>query len=227
MWLQLITPVKQKGRCRKQKDVPIPVFFAEPSVHSNSFVGTEEYIAPEIILGQGHSSAVDWWALGVLIYEMVYGRTPFRGKNRQTTFTNILEKDLLFPANIPVSLEGRQLMRVLLEKDPAKRLGSLHGANDIKTHPFFYGMNWPLIRNMVGSILSPPLLFTPLAFFLSLFLSMLFQICIPSCFLMAQLVHHFVPNKVASSRLPLFVECCTLRFMSHVTSLCFVVNVIQ
>ncbi len=46
MWLQLITPVKQKGRCRKQKDVPIPVFFAEPSVHSNSFVGTEEYIAP-------------------------------------------------------------------------------------------------------------------------------------------------------------------------------------
>jgi serine/threonine protein kinase len=43
---QLITPVKQKGRCRKQKDVPIPVFFAEPSVHSNSFVGTEEYIAP-------------------------------------------------------------------------------------------------------------------------------------------------------------------------------------
>jgi serine/threonine protein kinase len=93
---------------------------------------------------------------GVLIYEMVYGRTPFRGKNRQTTFTNILEKDLLFPANIPVSLEGRQLMRVLLEKDPAKRLGSLHGANDIKTHPFFYGINWPLIRNMVGSILSPP-----------------------------------------------------------------------
>jgi serine/threonine protein kinase len=111
----------------------------------------------EIILGQGHSSAVDWWTLGVLIYEMVYGRTPFRGKNRQTTFTNILEKDLLFPANIPVSLEGRQLMRVLLEKDPAKRLGSLHGANDIKTHPFFYGINWPLIRNMVGSILfSPP-----------------------------------------------------------------------
>jgi hypothetical protein len=74
-------------------------------------------------------------------------------------------------------------MRVLLEKDPAKRLGSLHGANDIKTHPFFYGINWPLIRNMVRSILSPPpLLFTPLAFFLSLFLSMLFRICIPSCF---------------------------------------------
>jgi hypothetical protein len=46
MWLQLITPVKQKGRRRKQKDVSIPVFFAEPSVHSNSFVGTEEYIAP-------------------------------------------------------------------------------------------------------------------------------------------------------------------------------------
>nr|AML79564.1 putative LOV domain-containing protein [Chrysobalanus icaco] len=79
-----------------------PTFVAEPVTQSNSFVGTEEYIAPEIITGSGHSSAIDWWALGILLYEMLYGRTPFRGKNRQKTFANILHKDLTFPSSIPV-----------------------------------------------------------------------------------------------------------------------------
>ncbi|CAD5324958.1 unnamed protein product [Arabidopsis thaliana] len=79
---------------------------AEPMRASNSFVGTEEYIAPEIISGAGHTSAVDWWALGILMYEMLYGYTPFRGKTRQKTFTNVLQKDLKFPASIPASLQN-------------------------------------------------------------------------------------------------------------------------
>ncbi|XP_073312531.1 phototropin-2-like isoform X2 [Primulina huaijiensis] len=147
-------PPPQKRSSRKQ---PPPIFFAEPSTQSNSFVGTEEYIAPEIITGLGHSSAIDWWTLGILLYEMLYGRTPFRGKNRQKTFANILHKDLTFPSSIPVSLAGRQLIHALLNRDPDSRLGSNTGANEIKKHPFFNGIDWPLIRCM-----SPPPLDEPL-----------------------------------------------------------------
>ena len=64
---------------------------------TNSFVGTEEYIAPEVIKGCGHTSAVDWWTLGILIYEMLFGTTPFKGKNRNATFANILRDDVPFP----------------------------------------------------------------------------------------------------------------------------------
>nr|AML79642.1 putative LOV domain-containing protein [Uncarina grandidieri] len=142
---------------RRSRSQPPPIFFAEPNTQSNSFVGTEEYIAPEIITGEGHSSAIDWWAVGILLYEMLYGRTPFRGKNRQKTFANILHKDLTFPSSIQVTLAAKQLIHALLNRDPASRLGSNGGANEIKQHPFFRGVNWPLIRCM-----SPPPLDVPL-----------------------------------------------------------------
>nr|AML77156.1 putative LOV domain-containing protein [Portulaca suffrutescens] len=145
-------PPPKKRRSRSQ---PPPTFVAEPHTQSNSFVGTEEYIAPEIITGAGHTSAIDWWALGILLYEMLYGRTPFRGKNRQKTFANILHKDLTFPSSIPVSLAARLLINALLNRDPASRLGS-GGVEEIKQHPFFRGINWPLIRCM-----NPPPLEVP------------------------------------------------------------------
>ncbi|KAK5770768.1 hypothetical protein PVK06_046921 [Gossypium arboreum] len=111
----------------------------------------------EIITGAGHSSSIDWWALGILLYEMLYGRTPFRGKNRQKTFSNILNKELTFPSSIPVSLAARQLINALLNRDPSSRLGSRAGAAEIKQHPFFHGINWSLIR-----CTSPPPLEVPL-----------------------------------------------------------------
>ncbi|KAG2622542.1 phototropin-1A-like isoform X3 [Panicum virgatum] len=134
---------RKKGR---KKSRGSPIFFAEPMRASNSFVGTEEYIAPEIITGAGHTSAVDWWALGILLYEMLYGYTPFRGKTRQRTFANILHKDIRFPTSIEVSLAARQLMYRLLHRDPANRLGSYEGASEIKHHAFFRGINWALVR---------------------------------------------------------------------------------
>nr|AML77702.1 putative LOV domain-containing protein [Peumus boldus] len=153
---KVIKPAVPKRR-RKSKSQPPPTFVAEPVTQSNSFVGTEEYIAPEIITGAGHSSAIDWWALGILLYEMLYGRTPFRGKNRQKTFANILHKDLTFPSSIPVSLAARQLIHALLHRDPANRLGSNGGANEIKQHPFLREINWPLIRCMTPPQLDVPL----------------------------------------------------------------------
>ncbi|XP_078160017.1 phototropin 2 [Carex rostrata] len=153
---QVVKQSSQSKR-RRSRDLNPPTFVAEPSTQSNSFVGTEEYIAPEIIMGAGHSSAIDWWSLGILLYEMLYGRTPFRGKNRQKTFSNILNKDLTFPSSIPVSLEGRQLIHGLLQRDPADRIGANIGANEIKQHPFFHDINWPLIRHMEPPQLDAPL----------------------------------------------------------------------
>uniref|UniRef100_A0A126WY62 non-specific serine/threonine protein kinase n=2 Tax=unclassified Uronema (in: green algae) TaxID=2689038 RepID=A0A126WY62_9CHLO len=120
---------------------------AEPEARANSFVGTEEYLAPEVINASGHGSHVDWWSFGILIYELVYGFTPFRGSRRDETFDNILKRPLMFPQKPQVSQECQSLISALLIKDPAKRLGAKYGAEEIKTHPFFQGINWALLRN--------------------------------------------------------------------------------
>ncbi|KZF19488.1 Pkinase-domain-containing protein [Xylona heveae TC161] len=118
---------------------------------TNSFVGTEEYIAPEVIKGCGHTSAVDWWTLGILIYEMLYGTTPFKGKNRNATFANILRDDVPFPEHSGAPQTSnlcKSLIRKLLIKDEARRLGSRAGASDVKVHPFFRPTQWALLRHM-------------------------------------------------------------------------------
>eukprot|EP00850_Spirogloea_muscicola_P007733 SM000040S14745 [mRNA] locus=s40:2849:8018:- [translate_table: standard] len=152
----------KKKKSKRPSEEDKPDFIAEPVVTSNSFVGTEEYIAPEIINGGGHSSAVDWWAFGIFLYEMIYGKTPFRGRNRQRTFTNILMKELIFPSTPQVSLGARQLVKALLTRDPAERLGARAGAAEIKAHPFFADLNWPLIRCKASSArLDAPLVEVP------------------------------------------------------------------
>nr|XP_010912822.1 serine/threonine-protein kinase OXI1 [Elaeis guineensis] len=101
----------------------------------NSFVGTEDYVAPEIIRGDGHDFAVDRWSLGVVLYEMLYGRTPFRGQNRKETFYRILTME---PELTGEQTPLRDLLRRLLEKDPGRRI-SLDG---VKRHEFFRGIDW-------------------------------------------------------------------------------------
>nr|AML76342.1 putative LOV domain-containing protein [Chloromonas rosae] len=122
---------------------------AEPVARANSFVGTEEYLAPEVINAAGHASGVDWWSFGILIYELVYGMTPFRGARRDETFDNVLKAPLKFPAKPQVSEACQDLITQLLVKDVHKRLGSTSGAEEIKRHPFFAGINWALIRHEV------------------------------------------------------------------------------
>ncbi|KAK3043564.1 hypothetical protein RJ639_002143 [Escallonia herrerae] len=120
---------------------------AEPTdARSNSFVGTHEYLAPEIIKGEGHGSAVDWWTFGVFLYELLYGKTPFKGPGNEETLANVVLQSLTFPETPLVSFQARDLIRVLLAKEPENRLGSQRGAAEIKQHPFFDGLNWALIR---------------------------------------------------------------------------------
>lgn len=115
---------------------------------TNSFVGTEEYIAPEVIRGKGHTSLVDWWTLGIFIFEMIYGTTPFKGKDRKKTFSNILKKEVKFPSDSKsTSSNCKSLIKKLLIKDENKRLGHKNGAADIKNHVFFKDIRWALLRN--------------------------------------------------------------------------------
>ncbi|KVI09242.1 serine/threonine-protein kinase D6PK-like [Cynara cardunculus var. scolymus] len=127
--------------------IQVPQLVVEPiNARSNSFVGTHEYLAPEIIKGEGHGSAVDWWTYGILMYELLYGRTPFKGMGDDDTLANVVSEGLKFPDNPIVSSSARDLVRSLLRKHPENRLGSLKGAAEIKQHPFFEGLNWALIR---------------------------------------------------------------------------------
>lgn len=127
------------------------LFVAEPvDARSCSFVGTHEYVSPEVAAGGSHGSAVDWWAFGVFLYEMIYGRTPFAAQSNDATLANIVKKPLAFPTHAPSSTlehHARGLISGLLEKDPARRLGSKRGSAEVKSHAFFRSLNFALIRS--------------------------------------------------------------------------------
>ncbi|KAK6785692.1 hypothetical protein RDI58_019147 [Solanum bulbocastanum] len=126
---------------------PLPELIAEPTgARSMSFVGTHEYLAPEIIKGEGHGSAVDWWTFGIFLYELLFGKTPFKGSGNRQTLFNVVGQPLRFPETPVVSFSARDLIRGLLVKEPQHRLAYKRGATEIKQHPFFEGVNWALIR---------------------------------------------------------------------------------
>ncbi|KAL9241802.1 hypothetical protein vseg_015868 [Gypsophila vaccaria] len=137
---------------------PLLQLVAEPTTaRSNSFVGTHEYLSPEIIKGEGHGSAVDWWTFGIFLYELLYGRTPFKGPGNEETLANVVLQTLKFPDSPLVSLQARDLIAALLVKEPENRLGTERGAAEIKQHPFFDGLNWALIRCAAPPELPEPL----------------------------------------------------------------------
>lgn len=126
---------------------PLPELIAEPTdARSMSFVGTHEYLAPEIIKGEGHGSAVDWWTFGIFMYELLVGKTPFKGSGNRATLFNVVGQPLRFPESPAVSFAARDLIRGLLVKEPQHRLAYKRGATEIKQHPFFEGVNWALVR---------------------------------------------------------------------------------
>ncbi|GJN02164.1 hypothetical protein PR202_ga19488 [Eleusine coracana subsp. coracana] len=144
---------KNKKKTRKtrselgQSTTTLPELVAEPtSARSMSFVGTHEYLAPEIIKGEGHGSAVDWWTFGIFLHELLYGKTPFKGSGNRATLFNVVGQQLRFPESPSTSYSSRDLIRGLLVKEPQHRLGVKRGATEIKQHPFFEGVNWALIR---------------------------------------------------------------------------------
>ncbi|XP_067644351.1 cAMP-dependent protein kinase catalytic subunit 3 isoform X2 [Eurosta solidaginis] len=116
--------------------------------------GTPEYLAPEIIQSKGHNKAVDWWALGVLIYEMLVGYPPFYDENPFGIYEKILSGKIEWPRHMdPIA---KDLVKKLLTNDRTKRLGNMkNGADDVKRHRWFKHLNW---NDVYNKKLKPPII---------------------------------------------------------------------
>jgi serine/threonine protein kinase len=118
---------------------------------THSFCGTEQYMAPEVLLQKGHGKAVDFWCLGILMSEMITGRHPFRtpGASRYKTLRNVVDPSVPPRLHPALSPSVAALIRAFLHRDPAKRLGGgtdpEYGMAALRNHPFFAGLDWAAV----------------------------------------------------------------------------------
>lgn len=123
---------------------------------NKKFVGTPDYLSPETIKGTGESEVSDWWSVGCILFEFLFGFPPFHASSPELVFKNILQGDIDWPNLTPeqeleyCTPEAKHLIKGLLEMDPERRLGS-NGAEEIKSHPYFDGINWDKLWEGEGS----------------------------------------------------------------------------
>uniref|UniRef100_A0AAY4B8N2 protein kinase C n=1 Tax=Denticeps clupeoides TaxID=299321 RepID=A0AAY4B8N2_9TELE len=119
---------------------------------TSTFCGTPEFLAPEVLTDTSYTRAVDWWGLGVLVYEMLVGESPFPGDDEEEVFDSIVNDEVRYPRFL--STEAIGLMRRLLRRNPERRLGSgERDAEDVKKQPFFRTMDW---ESLLQRKLPPP-----------------------------------------------------------------------
>ena len=136
----------------KLTDFGLSKIFENEDDKAYTVCGTPQYLAPEILLRKGYDKAVDWWSLGCVLYEMLYGRLPFKLKKGQKISLNIYKEEIAFDKKI--SEGAKDLIINLLIFDPKSRLGSgVDGGEKIKNHKFFKGVNW---KDVWDKKLEPP-----------------------------------------------------------------------
>ncbi|XP_047698123.1 serine/threonine-protein kinase N1 isoform X2 [Prionailurus viverrinus] len=119
---------------------------------TSTFCGTPEFLAPEVLTDTSYTRAVDWWGLGVLLYEMLVGESPFPGDDEEEVFDSIVNDEVRYPRFL--SAEAIGIMRRLLRRNPERRLGSSErDAEDVKKQPFFRTLGWD---TLLARRLPPP-----------------------------------------------------------------------
>lgn len=122
---------------------------------SQSFCGSVAYLAPEMLRRSGHTRSIDWYLLGVLIYEMLVGVPPYFNTSKTKLFENIQQGPLKIPHTMPQ--DARQIILLLLHRNPNKRLGAHQDSIEIKNHEFFASIDWDEIMAGNGKVLEPNL----------------------------------------------------------------------
>lgn len=132
------------------------LFDPSHSTQVKKFVGTPDYLAPETIAGAGQDTSSDWWSVGCILFEFLFGYPPFNDQTPEKVFNNILYNDIQWP-NLSTedfsylcTDEAKDLIEKLLIKDPGKRLG-YGGSEEVKNHPYFNGLNWELLFDVDAS----------------------------------------------------------------------------
>uniref|UniRef100_A0A8C1QEG5 protein kinase C n=1 Tax=Cyprinus carpio TaxID=7962 RepID=A0A8C1QEG5_CYPCA len=121
---------------------------------TSTFCGTPEFLAPEVLTETSYTRAVDWWGLGVLIFEMLVGESPFPGDDEEEVFDSIVNDEVRYPKFL--STEAISIMRRLLRRNPERRLGAgERDAEEVKRHPFFRNMDWTAL---LAKKIRPPFL---------------------------------------------------------------------
>ncbi|KAG9341496.1 hypothetical protein JZ751_019001 [Albula glossodonta] len=119
---------------------------------TSTFCGTPEFLAPEVLTETSYTRAVDWWGLGVLIFEMLVGESPFPGDDEEEVFDSIVNDEVRYPRFL--STEAISIMRMLLRRNPERRLGAgERDAEEVKKHPFFRNVDW---SGLLAKKVKPP-----------------------------------------------------------------------
>jgi len=141
-----LSPRSPRGRRRSAASAQEANLDPSPAPVVSHMVGTPDYLAPEILLGTGHGPEVDWWALGIMLFEFLTGIPPFNGDTVQEIFDKILLHEIPWEKGdleegFGIDKDSKNLIEGLLERDPKQRLGH-NGLAEVQVHPFFDGIDW-------------------------------------------------------------------------------------